>query len=155
MPRGDRRRNAGSQCRGMIRRGTGATALDRVPVAATGQPTVPVAGIGLRQGDRHSTGPVIVTVLGGTAADRALAVLHMDLALHIEAAMRTSVEIDDELMRQAMRASGARTKRATVELGLRMLVSVGGQQSIRRLRGNVKWTGDLDAGRLGRVRSGR
>jgi Arc/MetJ family transcription regulator len=32
--------------------------------------------------------------------------------------MRTNVEIDDELMRQAMRASGAPTKRAAVELGL-------------------------------------
>ena len=69
--------------------------------------------------------------------------------------MRTNVEIDDELMRQAMRASGAPTKRAAVELGLRMLVSVRGQQGIRRLRGKVKWTGDLDAGRLGRVSSGR
>jgi Arc/MetJ family transcription regulator len=69
--------------------------------------------------------------------------------------MRTTVEIDDELMRQAMRASGAPTKRAAVELGLRMLVSVRGQQAIRRLRRNVKWTGDLDAGRLGRVSSGR
>jgi Arc/MetJ family transcription regulator len=69
--------------------------------------------------------------------------------------MRTNIDIDDDLMREAMRASGAATKRAAVEQGLRMLIDVRGQRAIRRVRGKVKWTGDLDASRLGRVATDR
>ncbi len=69
--------------------------------------------------------------------------------------MRTNIEIDDDLMREAMRASGATTKRAVVEQGLRMLVDVRGQRAIRRLRGRVQWTGDLNASRLGRTGTDR
>ena len=65
--------------------------------------------------------------------------------------MRTNIDIDDRLMRQAMRSSGARTKRAVVEEGLRLLIQTRGQSSIRRLRGEVTWEGDLNASRLGRV----
>jgi Arc/MetJ family transcription regulator len=64
--------------------------------------------------------------------------------------MRTNIEIDDRLMRAAMRSSGARTKRATVEAGLRLLVQVRAQAGIRRLRGKIKWEGNLDKSRLGR-----
>jgi Arc/MetJ family transcription regulator len=65
--------------------------------------------------------------------------------------MRTNIDIDDDLMRQAMRSSGARTKRAVVEEGLRLLIQTRGQASMRRLRGKVKWEGDLERSRLGRV----
>ena len=65
--------------------------------------------------------------------------------------MRTNIDIDDDLMRQAIRASGATTKRSAVEQGLRMLIDVRGQRAIRRLRGQVKWTGDLESSRLDRV----
>src|SRR5205823_10262058 len=71
--------------------------------------------------------------------------------LHIEAEVRTNIDIDDRLMRQAMRSSGARTKRAAVEEGLRLLIQTKGQASIRRLRGKVTWEGDLDTSRVGRV----
>jgi len=64
--------------------------------------------------------------------------------------MRTNIEIDDQLMKEAMKSSGARTKRATVEAGLRLLVQVRGQAGIRRLRGKIKWEGNLDESRLGR-----
>ena len=65
--------------------------------------------------------------------------------------MRTNIDIDDRLMRQAMRTSGARTKRAVVEEALRLLVQTRGQSSIRRLRGEVNWEGDLNSSRLERV----
>jgi Arc/MetJ family transcription regulator len=65
--------------------------------------------------------------------------------------MRTNIEIDNRLMRQAMRSSGSRTKRATVEAGLRLLVQTGAQTGIRRLRGKVAWKGDLNKSRLGRT----
>jgi Arc/MetJ family transcription regulator len=64
--------------------------------------------------------------------------------------MRTTIEIDDRLMRMAMKCAGTLTKKATVEAGLRLLVSVQKQRSIRRLRGKVKWDGILTASRRGR-----
>jgi Arc/MetJ family transcription regulator len=65
--------------------------------------------------------------------------------------MRTNIEIDDRLMRDAMRSSGARTKRAAVEEGLRLLIRTRNQKSIRRLRGKVTWDGDLETSRRARV----
>jgi len=65
--------------------------------------------------------------------------------------MRTNIDIDDRLMREALRSSGARTKRAVVEEALRLLIQTKGQGSIRRLRGKVAWEGDLDAARAGRL----
>jgi Arc/MetJ family transcription regulator len=65
--------------------------------------------------------------------------------------VRTNIDIDDRLMRQAMRSSGARTKRAAVEEGLRLLIQTKGQAGIRGLRGKVAWQGDVDSSRLGRV----
>jgi Arc/MetJ family transcription regulator len=65
--------------------------------------------------------------------------------------MRTNIDIDDRLMRDAMRSSGARTKRAAVEEALRLLIQTRAQKSIRRLRGTVSWEGDLETSRLGRL----
>jgi Arc/MetJ family transcription regulator len=64
--------------------------------------------------------------------------------------MRTNIEIDDNLIREAMKQTGARTKKATVEAGLRLLVETHAQTRIRRLRGKVQWNGDLEASRRGR-----
>jgi Arc/MetJ family transcription regulator len=66
--------------------------------------------------------------------------------------MRTNIEIDDQLVQQAMRSTGARTKKAVVEAGLRLLVETHAQIGIRRLRGKVQWHGDLNESRQGRVR---
>jgi Arc/MetJ family transcription regulator len=65
--------------------------------------------------------------------------------------MRTNIDIDDRLMRQAMRSSGAPTKKAAVEAGLRLLAETHAQGSIRRLRGKVEWEGDLHQSRQARV----
>jgi Arc/MetJ family transcription regulator len=59
--------------------------------------------------------------------------------------MRTNIVIDDKLMAEALRVSGARTTREAVEMGLRTLLQIKRQAGIRRLRGKVKWEGDLDA----------
>ena len=64
--------------------------------------------------------------------------------------MRTNIVIDDRLMQQALKASGLRTKRETVELALRTLVRIHRQQAIRRYRGRLAWEGDLDASRTDR-----
>jgi len=58
--------------------------------------------------------------------------------------MRTNIEIEDKLMREAMRSAKTKTKRETVEAGLRTLVRLKKQEGIRKLRGKIHWAGDLD-----------
>jgi len=59
--------------------------------------------------------------------------------------MRTNIVIDDKLMTETLRATGLKTKREAVELGLQTLLRLRRQAEIRRLRGKVNWDGDLDA----------
>jgi Arc/MetJ family transcription regulator len=62
--------------------------------------------------------------------------------------MRTNINIDDELMTEAMTLSQIKTKKAVVETGLKLLVQIKKQERIKSLRGKLKWDGDLDAMRL-------
>lgn len=59
--------------------------------------------------------------------------------------MRTNIVIDDRLIADAMEATGLRTKREAVELGLRTLLRLHRQEHIRAFRGRLAWTGDLEA----------
>ena len=59
--------------------------------------------------------------------------------------MRTNIDIDDELLRKAMKAAGTKTKKDTVEAGLKELVRKGDMRKLINLRGKVQWDGDLDA----------
>ena len=65
--------------------------------------------------------------------------------------MRTNVIIDDELMSEAMKHSGLKTKRAVIEEALRILVRLRSQGQVRSLRGKLRWEGDLDEMRKGRL----
>lgn len=58
--------------------------------------------------------------------------------------MRTNIEIDDNLMSDVLKATGLKTKREAVELGLRTLVRLRKQEKIRNFRGKLNWEGDLD-----------
>jgi len=64
--------------------------------------------------------------------------------------MRTNIVINDKLMAAALKASGYTTKKEAVEQGLKLLVRRGQQQEIRKLRGKIKWEGDLDEMRGGK-----
>jgi Arc/MetJ family transcription regulator len=68
--------------------------------------------------------------------------------------MRTNIEIDDELLSQAMTAAGLSTKRATVEEGLRLLVRVRRQATAFAELAGLGWEGDLGKMREGRSPSG-
>jgi len=59
--------------------------------------------------------------------------------------MRTNIVIDDQLMRETLRATGLKTKREAVETGLRTLLRLAHQERVRRYRGKLDWTGDLNA----------
>ena len=65
--------------------------------------------------------------------------------------MRTNIVLDDKLVREAMRASGLKTKRAVVEAGLRLIVQTKAQGGMRRLRGKVAWEGNLSESRSARA----
>lgn len=60
--------------------------------------------------------------------------------------MRTNIEIDDQLMKDTLRATGLKTKREVVELALRSLLGLRRQAEIMKYRGKLtSWEGDLDA----------
>jgi len=59
--------------------------------------------------------------------------------------MRTNIVIDDKLMKDALQATGLKTKREVVEEALRTLVRLSKQAEIRQFRGKLHWHGDLDA----------
>lgn len=59
--------------------------------------------------------------------------------------MRTNIVIDDDLLAKAMAATGAKTKREAVELGLAALIRLDQQRRIRDYRGRLAWQGDLEA----------
>ena len=59
--------------------------------------------------------------------------------------MRTNIVIDDKLMSDTLRATGLKTKREAVELGLKTLLRLQQQMELRKLRGKYEWEGDLDA----------
>ncbi len=58
--------------------------------------------------------------------------------------MRTNIVIDDALMGEAIKLSGLKTKRETVEEALRLLIQINRQKKVRRLRGKLRWEGSLD-----------
>ncbi len=66
--------------------------------------------------------------------------------------MRTNIEIEDKLLSEAMRAGGFKTKRATVEEGLRLLARKKAYRAILALRGKIHWEGDPDAMRRSKGR---
>ena len=57
--------------------------------------------------------------------------------------MRTNIVIDDELMNDALKATGAKTKKEAVELGLKTLIRLKKQAEVKEWRGKLTWEGDL------------
>ncbi|MEX0984548.1 MAG: type II toxin-antitoxin system VapB family antitoxin [Actinomycetota bacterium] len=64
--------------------------------------------------------------------------------------MRTNIDIDEDVLREVQRLTGARTKREAVNLALREMVARNERAGILRLRGKVRWEGDLEASRRAR-----
>jgi Arc/MetJ family transcription regulator len=64
--------------------------------------------------------------------------------------MRTNIDIDDDLIKEAMRLTGIKTKKAVVEAALAQMLSLKKQERIKELRGKFKWEGNLDEMREGR-----
>jgi Arc/MetJ family transcription regulator len=65
---------------------------------------------------------------------------------------RTHIELDDQLVERAMELTGARTTSEVVEIALGQWVEEERlYPSIRDLRGELRWEGDIDAWRSGRT----
>ena len=58
--------------------------------------------------------------------------------------MRTNVAINDALMESALKVSGVKTKKDTIEEALKLLVQIKSQENIKGFRGKLKWTGNLN-----------
>jgi Arc/MetJ family transcription regulator len=65
--------------------------------------------------------------------------------------MRTNIDIDDALLAEAMAATGASTKRETVEAALKAIVRLHRQKLAGIALAGIGWEGDLDAMREGRL----
>lgn len=61
--------------------------------------------------------------------------------------MRTNIEIDDEVLKEVQALTGARTKREAVDVALRELVARYRRLDLLKLKGKVRWEGDLDVSR--------
>ncbi len=67
--------------------------------------------------------------------------------------MRTNINIDDELIDQAMALTGHRTKKGVVEEALQLLIRLKGQEKLKDLRGKLtSWEGDIDEMRRDRLK---
>ncbi|WP_131669320.1 type II toxin-antitoxin system VapB family antitoxin [Psychrobacter pygoscelis] len=62
--------------------------------------------------------------------------------------MRTNIIIDDDLMTEAQRLTGIKTKKDTVDEALKLLVRMQKQRALRKFRGKLQWDGDLDEMRM-------
>ncbi|MBW4535151.1 MAG: type II toxin-antitoxin system VapB family antitoxin [Pleurocapsa minor HA4230-MV1] len=62
--------------------------------------------------------------------------------------MRTNIVIDDRLMADALKATGLTTKREVIELGLKTLIRLKQQETIKNFKGKLKWSADLEKMRL-------
>jgi Arc/MetJ family transcription regulator len=64
---------------------------------------------------------------------------------------RTNIVMDEDLVRQGLKATGMKTRRALVHHALQELVRREKQKDLLALRGNIRWTGNLSAMRRGRT----
>ena len=66
---------------------------------------------------------------------------------------RTNIELDDKLVKQAMRLFGKKTKKELVNFALNELIRRERAKGILSLEGKVKWEGNLREMRKGRFAS--
>ncbi|MDX8404840.1 MAG: type II toxin-antitoxin system VapB family antitoxin [Mariprofundus sp.] len=59
--------------------------------------------------------------------------------------MRTNIVLNEQLISEAQQLTGISTKRGIVEEGLKTLIRLKKQQSIKSWRGKLAWDDDLDA----------
>lgn len=64
--------------------------------------------------------------------------------------MRTNIDIDDDVLDEVRRLTGAKTKREAVDVALRELVARYRRLDFLKIRGKARWVGDLEVSRRSR-----
>ncbi len=64
---------------------------------------------------------------------------------------RTNIDLEEELVKEGMRVFKCKTKKELVHLALQELLKKEKRKEILKLRGRVKWEGDLGIMRKARV----
>ncbi len=57
--------------------------------------------------------------------------------------MRTNIDINDELMQNALASTGSKTKKEVVETALKLLIQTRRQAGILKLKGKVQFYDDI------------
>ena len=57
--------------------------------------------------------------------------------------VRTTIVIDNELMNEVLKLGGFKTRQEAVNAGLQLIVRLGLQKKLRKLRGKLPWSGNL------------
>lgn len=63
---------------------------------------------------------------------------------HAEITVRTNIDIDDDVLEEAQRLTGLKTKRAVVHEGLRTLIRLKRRREALDLAGKIEWAGNID-----------
>lgn len=58
--------------------------------------------------------------------------------------MRTSITVDNDLITKVMNTTGFVTKKETIENALKLLLAFTMQKDIKKLKGKLKWAGNLE-----------
>jgi Arc/MetJ family transcription regulator len=69
--------------------------------------------------------------------------------------MRTTIILDDDLLKRAQQLTGIRTKRELINVALRALVRLHEQPAAHELRGKLHWGSDLKESRRERIHEGK
>ena len=64
---------------------------------------------------------------------------------------RTNIVLDDELVEKCQKVTGIKTRRSLIDFALHEVLRRGRQRQLLKLKGAVKWDGDLDQWRQGRT----
>jgi Arc/MetJ family transcription regulator len=64
---------------------------------------------------------------------------------------RTNIVVDESLIEAGLKVTGLKTQRELVDYALRELLRRESQKKILELKGKVKWQGDIQAMRKGRI----
>lgn len=64
---------------------------------------------------------------------------------------RTNIDLDDGLVKEGLRVFECKTKKALIHLALKELLKTEKRKEILKLRGKLKWEGDLEEMRRSRV----
>ena len=62
--------------------------------------------------------------------------------------MKTNIIIDEQLIADALKVTGLKTKKEVIEMGLKTLIDFKKQEQIKQFKGKLIWEGDLEEMRL-------